>query len=62
MGSIFARPPARAAVEETPGPRVALVAHGGEGLEALDGGGDALPRRRARGPAGGGARAAARPR
>jgi TrmH family RNA methyltransferase len=39
MGSIFARPPLRAAaVEGTPAPRVALVAHGGgAGLEALDG-------------------------
>ena len=33
MGSIFAQPPARAAIEETPAPRAALVAHGGEGLE-----------------------------
>ncbi|MDQ2629673.1 MAG: RNA methyltransferase [Actinomycetota bacterium] len=37
MGSIFSRPPRRAGVEETPEPRAALVAHGGEGLEALDG-------------------------
>lgn len=37
MGSIFARPPARAEVGETPAPRAALVAHGGAGLEALDG-------------------------
>src|ERR1700749_1995332 len=38
MGSLFARPPATVAgVEETPEPRVALVAHGGEGLEALAG-------------------------
>jgi len=38
MGSIFARPPYRAAeVGETPAPRAALVAHGGTGLEALDG-------------------------
>jgi RNA methyltransferase, TrmH family len=36
MGSIFARPPARGGVEETPAPRVALLAHGGEGLGALD--------------------------
>lgn len=35
MGSIFARPPARVEVGETPAPRVALVAHGGAGLEAL---------------------------
>lgn len=40
MGSLFARPPAVVAgVEETPGPRVALVAHGGEGLAALAGAG-----------------------
>jgi TrmH family RNA methyltransferase len=37
MGSVFARPPMRAAVSETPGPRVGLVAHGGEGLDALAG-------------------------
>jgi TrmH family RNA methyltransferase len=37
MGSVFARPPARAGVEETPAPRAALVAHGGAGLEALEG-------------------------
>lgn len=37
MGSIFSRPPLRAGVEATPEPRAALVAHGGEGLEALDG-------------------------
>src|SRR3954465_2237016 len=37
MGSIFNRPRLRAGVEETPEPRAALVAHGGEGLEALDG-------------------------
>jgi TrmH family RNA methyltransferase len=36
MGSIFAQPLARGGVEETPAPRVALVAHGGEGLGALD--------------------------
>jgi TrmH family RNA methyltransferase len=35
MGSIFGRPPARAEVGETPAPRVALVAHGGEGTAAL---------------------------
>jgi TrmH family RNA methyltransferase len=33
MGSIFARPPARAAVDATPAPRAALVAHGGAGLD-----------------------------
>jgi tRNA C32,U32 (ribose-2'-O)-methylase TrmJ len=37
MGSIFARPPARAPVEETPEPRAALVAHGGAGADALEG-------------------------
>lgn len=40
MGSLFARPPAVVSgVEETPRPRVALVAHGGEGLAALAGAG-----------------------
>ncbi len=37
MGSIFNRPPVQAGVEATPEPRAALVAHGGDGLEALDG-------------------------
>lgn len=37
MGSIFTQPPARGGVEATPEPRAALVAHGGKGLEALDG-------------------------
>ncbi len=37
MGSIFGQPVARGGVEETPAPRAALVAHGGEGLTALDG-------------------------
>ncbi|MFN8161341.1 MAG: RNA methyltransferase [Solirubrobacterales bacterium] len=37
MGSVFARPPARGALSETPGPRAALVARGGEGLERLAG-------------------------
>ncbi|MBS1880677.1 MAG: RNA methyltransferase [Actinobacteria bacterium] len=37
MGSIFTRPPRRAELAETPAPRVALVAHGGDGLAALDG-------------------------
>jgi len=38
MGSLFARPPASVAgVAATPEPRVALVAHGGDGLEALAG-------------------------
>ena len=37
MGSIFGQPVARGAVAETPGPRVALVAHGGEEPSALGG-------------------------
>jgi len=38
MGSLFSRPPAAVAgVEATQAPRVALVAHGGSGLEALAG-------------------------
>jgi TrmH family RNA methyltransferase len=37
MGSIFTQPPLRAGVEATPEPRAALVAHGGEGVVALDG-------------------------
>jgi TrmH family RNA methyltransferase len=37
MGSIFAAPPLRAEVGETPAPRAALVAHGGEGPDALAG-------------------------
>ena len=37
MGSIFARPPYRAGVEATSAPRVALLAHGGDGLGALAG-------------------------
>jgi TrmH family RNA methyltransferase len=36
MGSIFGQPLARGTVEDTPGPRAALVAHGGDGLAALD--------------------------
>ena len=35
MGSIFGQPLVRAGIEATPRPRVALVAHGGEGLAAL---------------------------
>jgi len=35
MGSIFAQPVARAALGETPSPRVGLVAHGGESPAAL---------------------------
>jgi TrmH family RNA methyltransferase len=36
MGSVFAQPLVRASVLDTPEPRVALVAHGGEGLDGLD--------------------------
>ncbi len=35
MGSVFAQPLVRAGVGATPRPRVALVAHGGEGLDEL---------------------------
>jgi TrmH family RNA methyltransferase len=37
MGSVFAQPLVRAGAEATPEPRAALVAHGGEELERLDG-------------------------
>jgi len=37
MGSIFAQPLARGTVEETPSPRVGLLAHGGEPPAALAG-------------------------
>ncbi|HEY0390424.1 MAG TPA: RNA methyltransferase [Solirubrobacterales bacterium] len=37
MGSIFAQPVARAGIDRTPGPRVALVAHDGEDPSALTG-------------------------
>jgi TrmH family RNA methyltransferase len=37
MGSLFAQPPARVELGETPAPRAALVAHGGSGLETLEG-------------------------
>jgi TrmH family RNA methyltransferase len=37
MGSVFARPPARGAIEETPAPRAALVAHGGGKVDGLEG-------------------------
>jgi RNA methyltransferase, TrmH family len=40
MGSLFSHPPvAVPGIEETPGRRVALVAHGGEGMTALAGAG-----------------------
>ncbi len=37
MGAVFAEPLVQAPIEATPGPRVALVAHGGDALEALEG-------------------------
>lgn len=37
MGSIFGQPLSRGGFDITPGPRAALVAHGGEALEALAG-------------------------
>jgi RNA methyltransferase, TrmH family len=37
MGSVFASPPIKAELETTPEPRVALVAHGGQELDTLDG-------------------------
>jgi TrmH family RNA methyltransferase len=37
MGSIFGQPVARAEAGATPAPRAALVAHGGDGLDALSG-------------------------
>jgi TrmH family RNA methyltransferase len=37
MGSIFSAPPVQAGVDATPEPRVALVAHGGQELDTLDG-------------------------
>ncbi|HET8566630.1 MAG TPA: RNA methyltransferase [Solirubrobacterales bacterium] len=37
MGSIFTQSPIRAEVDATRAPRVAMVAHGGEGLEGLQG-------------------------
>jgi TrmH family RNA methyltransferase len=37
MGGVFAQPLVRAGIAETPEPRAALVAHGGDGLEALAG-------------------------
>jgi TrmH family RNA methyltransferase len=35
MGSIFTQPLARAGIEDTPAPRIALVAHGGKPIEEL---------------------------
>jgi RNA methyltransferase, TrmH family len=37
MGSVFSSPPIKAELEATPEPRVALVAHGGQELDTLDG-------------------------
>jgi TrmH family RNA methyltransferase len=37
MGAVFSEPLGRAEIDATPEPRAALVAHGGEGLEALAG-------------------------
>jgi len=37
MGAVFTQPLARADVTATPEPRAAMLAHGGEGLEALEG-------------------------
>ena len=39
MGAIFTEPLIRSGIEETPGPRVALVAHAGETLDRLEGAG-----------------------
>jgi TrmH family RNA methyltransferase len=37
MGSVFSRPPIKAELQATPEPRVALVAHGGQDLDMLNG-------------------------
>jgi RNA methyltransferase, TrmH family len=37
MGSVFSRPPLKGEIAATPEPRVALVAHGGQELDTLDG-------------------------
>jgi TrmH family RNA methyltransferase len=37
MGAVFAEPLIKGRIELTPGPRAALVAHGGEPVDALDG-------------------------
>ncbi len=37
MGAVFAEPLLRGGVDEAPAPRAALVAHGGEPVESLDG-------------------------
>jgi RNA methyltransferase, TrmH family len=38
MGAIFGQPLARASLSETPAPRIALVAHGGEPLDSIPSG------------------------
>ncbi len=37
MGAVFTEPLLRGGIDATPSPRAALVAHGGEGVQALDG-------------------------
>jgi TrmH family RNA methyltransferase len=37
MGSVFSRPPIKGEIQATPEPRVALVAHGGQELDMLEG-------------------------
>jgi RNA methyltransferase, TrmH family len=37
MGAVFTEPLLRGGIDASPGPRAALVAHGGEGVEALHG-------------------------
>jgi len=37
MGAVFGQPLLRGGIDSTPAPRAALIAHGGEPLEALDG-------------------------
>ena len=37
MGAVFAEPLLRGGIDATPEPRAALIAHGGEPLDALDG-------------------------
>lgn len=39
MGAVFAQPLLRGSIEETPSPRIALVAHGGEDVEGIEGAG-----------------------
>jgi TrmH family RNA methyltransferase len=37
MGAVFAEPLVRGSIDATPGPRAALVAHGGRSIKSLDG-------------------------